>query len=120
MHSSRQSSHYILGTTSIVTSSQQTSWFKLIIFILLFSSSTSAWHNYSATLQCICTTQTLQINLSSVLFHSCLSLANEDVLNHVAMTWSLLPIPSFIRHVVTCLGPFPPTVSTAITGRSSR
>ena len=119
-HSSRQLNRYTLGTTSIVTSSQQTSWFEPITFTLLFSSSTSAWHNYTAIPPRIYTTQTLKITSSSVLFHSRLSPANEDLLNRVATTWSLLSILLFIQHVVPCLGPFPPTVPTVITGRSSR
>ena len=49
--------------------------------------------------------------------HSPLSLANEGLLNHGVTTWSLLPTLSFIQHVVTCLGPFLPTV---ITKQSSR
>ena len=119
-HSSRQLNRYTLGTTSIMTSSQQTSWFEPITFTLLFSSLTSAWHNYTTIPQHIYTTQTLKITSSSVLFHSRLSPANEDLLNRVATTWSLLSILLFIQHVVPCLGPFPPTVPTVITGQSSR
>jgi hypothetical protein len=114
MHSSRQSSCYIIGTTSIVTSSQETSWFKLKT---LSSSSISAWQNFFAIPQLICTSQTPQIIQSSVLFRSHPSMASKDMPNHVATTWSL-PIPSFIQQVATCLGrPFPPTV---IGRRSSR
>jgi hypothetical protein len=121
MHSSQQLSCYILGTMSIVTSSRQTSWFDSITFTQLSSSSTSAWHNYSAIPQHIYTTQTPQISLLSVLFHSHLSLAIEDLLSRVVTTWSLLSTPSFIQHVVTCLGRlFPLTVLTVIRRQSSR
>jgi hypothetical protein len=121
MHSSQQLSRNILGTMSIVTSSRQTSWFDSITFTQLSSSSTSAWHNYSAIPQHIYTTQTPQISLLSVLFHSHLSLAIEDLLSCIVTTWSLLSTPSFIQHVVTCLGrPFPLTVLTVIRRRSSR
>jgi hypothetical protein len=110
MHSSRHSSRYILGTTSIVILNQQTSRFELTI-TRLSSSLTSAWHDLSAILQHIYTSHTPRIICLSVLFHSCPSILSKDIVNRVATTWSLLPIPSFIQHAVTCLGgTFPPTV----------
>src|SRR5713226_3331822 len=72
--------------------------------ILPFSSSISAWHSYSAILQLIYIPLSQQIIWSLVLFHSHLSTANKAIPSRVAMTWSHLPIPSFIQHLAICLG----------------
>ncbi len=94
VHSSQQLSHYIFDTTYIVTSSQRTSRFSSIT--LPSSSLTLAWHSYFAIPQCIYTSHIPQISWSSALFHSHPSMASVDMPNHIVMTWSLLPIPSFV------------------------
>ena len=52
--SSHQSGHFMINTSSIVTSNPGISWFALIAFLPSFSS-ISAWHSYSAIPQLICT-----------------------------------------------------------------
>ncbi len=94
VHSSQWSSRYIFDTTYIATSSQRTSWFGSIT--LPSSSSTLAWRGYFAIPQCIYTSHIPQISQSLALFHSRPSMASMDMPNHIATTWSLLPIPSFV------------------------
>src|SRR6266702_6552620 len=94
VHSSQKSSRYIFDTTYIATSSQRTSWFGSIT--LPSSSSTLAWRSFFTIPQHIYTSHIPQISQLSALFHSHPSMASMDMPNHVAMTWSLLPIPSFV------------------------
>src|SRR5712692_5502685 len=76
----------------------------VMTLILPSSSSISAWHSYSAILQLIYIPLSQRIIRSLVLFHSHLSMANKAIPSCVAMTWSHLPIPSFIQHLAICLG----------------
>src|SRR5260370_30130832 len=76
----------------------------VITLILPSSSSILAWHSYSTILQLIYIPLSQQIIRSLVLFHSHLSTANKAIPSHVVMTWSHLPIPSFIQHLAICLG----------------
>src|SRR5216684_3472888 len=76
----------------------------VMTLILPSSSSISAWHSYSTILQLIYIPLSQQIIRSLVLFHSHLSMANKAIPSRVAMIWSHLPIPSFIQHLVICLG----------------
>src|SRR5260370_13872782 len=76
----------------------------VITLILLSSSLISAWHSYSTILQLIYIPLSQRIIQSLVLFHSHLSMANKAIPSCIAMTWSHLPIPSFIQHLVICLG----------------
>src|SRR5229473_6713311 len=72
--------------------------------ILPSFSSILAWHGYSAILQLIYIPLSQQIIWSLVLFHSHLSMANKAIPSCITMTWSHLPIPSFIQHLAICLG----------------
>ena len=107
IHSSQLLNHFIPDTTSTATSNREMSWFGRIAW--LPSSLTLAWHDCSVILQHIYTSHTLQITRSSVLFHSHPSMGSKDMPNHVAMTWSLLFIPSFFKHAAPYLGPALPT-----------
>ena len=88
-HSSQWSSHYIINTTSIVTSSREILWFELTpVARGLSFSLTLAWHDNFATPQLIYTYHTPRITWSLVLFHSHLSMVSKDMPNHDAMTWT--------------------------------
>ena len=84
------------------------------MFPLPSSSLISAWCNYFTTSQLIYTGHMSKITQSSVLFHSCPSMASKGIPSHIVMTWSLSPTPSFIWRVENYLRPpFPlPKTST--------
>ena len=91
----------------------------LTMFPLPSFSLISAWRDYFVTPQLIYTGHMSKITQSLVLFHSHPSMASKGIPSHVAMTWSLLPTPSFIRHTETYLGP-PFLLSKTSTGRKNQ
>lgn len=114
-YSSQQSSLFMIIITFIATLNPGISRFALIT-LLHSSSSISAWHSYSAIPQLICISLSQRIIQSLVPFRSHPSMASKEIPSRVVMTWSLSPIPSFIQHSVTCLGP---AIRQATTRRQS-